>query len=128
MPKASEVAAELRRVADALDREPETVVKKPYLFFSCTHEKDVFLRTARLMPLPLKKVYEDQGKSWDEAKLEYDSPGIYLCVSAYRSLVCTLVEPAKPAVYHCEPMFSSEEEAALDLAPAGSLAAVAPGQ
>jgi hypothetical protein len=102
-------------------------VKKPYLFFSCTSDKDVFLRTARLMPLPLKKVYQDEGNSWDEAKLVYDPPAIYLCVSVYRSSVCTLVEPAKPAVYHCEPMFSSEEEAALDSAPEGSLAAVAPG-
>jgi len=31
-----------------------------------------------------------------------------------RNTVCELVEPAKPAVYRCEPLLSDEEEAAID--------------
>jgi hypothetical protein len=113
MPKASEVAQELRRVADALDKEPETDVRRPYLFFSCSGDKDVFLRTAALLPRPFKKVYEDTGESYDALRLEYDSPGLHLAASVYRSAVCILKTPARPATYECPPLLSEMEEASL---------------
>ncbi len=110
MPKAIEVATELRRVADALAAQPETLVHKPWLCFYCD-TKQPFLNTFSLLPKPLKKRYDNQGNSYDRVHLEYQAPGIDLDCSVYRSQVCTLVAPATPAEYRCEPLLSEEEEA-----------------
>ena len=113
MPNANEVAQELRRVADALDKEPEAEVAKPSLYFSCSGYKDVFLRTAALLPRPLREVIEDTGQSHDYLRLVYDSPRLHLQATAYRSEVCVLKTPARPAEYDCLPLLSEMEKASL---------------
>lgn len=106
------VAAELRKLADGLDKEPEAEVIEPSIYFSCSYSrqpKEFFLNLAKLLPRPLKKIFNDT-----EIRLEYSSPA--LSVSAYtkRSVLCTLLEPAKPAVFKCDPILSPEEEAQLE--------------
>ena len=55
MPKASEVAAELRRVAGALEQEPEAELMRPSLGFFSWDQKEQFLNAVRLLPRPLAK-------------------------------------------------------------------------
>jgi hypothetical protein len=113
--KAHEVAQELRRIADALDREPETEVQPAWVLFHC-QVKETFLATASLMPRPLVKVYDDSDKSWDRLHLknsdDYVLP-VHLDCSIPRSVICTLVRPAQEAVYECEPILSQLEEDSL---------------
>lgn len=109
--KAGEVAQELRKLADALDKEPEILIPQAFMFLSCRYEsngREMFLNLARLMPRPLVK-------KQDGADLELTYRGDALSVKAYveQSKVCTLKEPARPAVYECEPLLSQEEEATL---------------
>ena len=114
-PKASEVAAELRRIADALDKEPETEVKRPLFFFYCD-TKDQFLATARLLPRPLaKKLDGDDGDTYQKLCLESDivKGPIWVRTTINRSLMCRLVKEAQPAVYDCEPILSQAEEESL---------------
>lgn len=109
MPKAIEVAKELRRVADALESAGDTEIQIPWLWFYCS-EKDAFLNTARAMPHPLKKEVkypDDPGIS--ELRVVYRSDALDLEVSVPRAKVCTIVEPAKPAVYDCVKILSDEE-------------------
>lgn len=105
--QASEVAAELRRIADALDKEPAALIYRPILAFYC-REKEHFINLARLLPKPLKKVWREHT-----VELHADSSNLILSADIPRNLVCELIEPAKPAVYRCEPLLSPEEEEAL---------------
>ncbi len=52
MPKAHEVASELRKLANSLDREPETLITQPLVFFNTGARKSEFLNLARLFPRP----------------------------------------------------------------------------
>lgn len=113
MPLAKEVAAELRRIADALDKEPETPVQKAHLFFSCMGEKDQFVAMARLLPRPIIKKYDNPEKQYGEVKLTIEGDALYVQASVYRSVVCKLIKPAIPAEYDCEPLLSAEEEESL---------------
>jgi hypothetical protein len=114
-PKASDVAIELRRIADALDKEPDTEVKSPMLTFYCNsysakdRGKLVFLNVVRLLPRPLAKWYgENQVEVENPNK---DTVRLRACID--RVAVCEIVEPAKPAVYYCTPLLSDQEEAEL---------------
>lgn len=114
MPKASEVASELRKLADSLDREPDAKIPLTGVYFSTRYEdKQAFLNVAAILPRPIKKTYPCNGA---EIELEYRSDAIRVFATARRSVVCELVEPAKPAVYRCEPLLSEAEEAALETA------------
>lgn len=108
MPKANEIANELRRIADALDREPETVLHQPMLSFY-NDNKEEFLASARLLPRPLKKEVTERRYS-----LETDSRAtVWLRSLCDREKVCVLVKAAVPAVYECPPLLSEQEEAEL---------------
>jgi hypothetical protein len=107
--KAGLVAIELRKLADALDVQPDAEIITPWIMFH-GYEKDEFLATARLLPRPLTKKVEDDGSKWARVRLECKSP-INISASAPQSLTCELVEPAKPAVYRCAPILSEEEDA-----------------
>lgn len=114
MPKASEVATELRKLADSLEREPDAQIPKPFLFFSTfleSNEKQMFSTVCGLMPRPLAKEYRDS-----ELKVEYNGAALTAQTSIQRSKVCRLVEPAKPAVYECEPILAEAEEAQIGAA------------
>lgn len=114
MPKASEVATELRKLADSLDREPDAEIPAPGVYFPTRYEdKKAFLNVAAILPHPIKKTYPCNGT---EIELEYRTSSIRVSTCGQRDTVCELIEPAKPAVYRCEPLLSEAEEAALETA------------
>ena len=104
-------AIELRKLADALDKEPNAEIKRPCVFFSHWDEKDDFLRLISLLPRPLRKSVSDGD--FPRLKIEYESAGIDIDATILQNSMCELVEPAKPAVYRCAPLLSLEEESAL---------------
>lgn len=112
MPLAGEVAAELRRIADALDREPEAEVKRPLCFFY-PGAKEEFLTLARLLPRPLAKKNADLDSEYPKYILEHQHDAVWLKVQIDQSRVCTLISPAIPAKFKCEPLLSEEEESTL---------------
>ena len=111
MPKAHEVASELRKLADSLDREPEADISRPSVFFNTGAKKSEFLNLARLFPHPFIK----QQAPYFSGKLEilYKTPGAEIKAWIERSEVCRLVRPAQEAEYECEPIFSQVEEESL---------------
>lgn len=118
MPKASEVAAELRRVADAFDLHPDVEVKRPDLDFFYWSEKDDFLRTVSIFPKPLEKSYEDGTKThFPSLTVTHTTDAIRLYATVQRSALCVIVEPARPAVYDCPPLLSEIEEASIGAQP-----------
>lgn len=112
MPLAKDVAAELRKLADALDKFPETVIPTADVNLHAD-SKDAFVDTVRILPRPLKKRLTDTGQSWARVRVEYGNTAIRVDCSVPQSLCCILVEPAKPAVYECPPILSPEEDANL---------------
>lgn len=113
MPKSSEIAAALRFLADHLDRYPDLEQKRPWVNFYCG-TKEEFLAGAQILPRPIKKSENgDHSESWSRIILTHEIPAIDLQVSVLKSLTCELVEPAKPAVYRCDPILSAIEEAQL---------------
>jgi hypothetical protein len=119
MTTAGQVAVELRKLADALDREPDTEIFRPEVDFSCKYKssvgpgvaKTVFIALARLLPHPLTKGV--QSYDYDAIELRYRSDAIIVAASIERNKVCRLIERERAAVYDCEPLLSQEEEASL---------------
>jgi hypothetical protein len=117
MPKAGEIAQELRRIADALDKEPETELFVPELDFRCKYQgdkgKSIFLSLARIFPRPFAK--GPQSFDDDALELRYTSDALIVTASIERSKVCRLIEKERiiPAVYDCEPLLSIDEETTL---------------
>ena len=110
MPLAKDVANELRMLADALDKEPETNLTKPMIFFSSYGEKQEFLNAARILPRPLKKRIGFEGTDYEDLVLERDTPALNIHSAVRRSVMCTLIKPAVPAIYDCEPLLSELEQ------------------
>lgn len=108
MPLAKEVAAELRRLADSLDREPELETHKPSLWFHF-YTKEPFTAIVRNLPRPLSKTVFLPGSNSPDVHVEYASDALRVIASIPQSLTCKLVKPAQPAVYDCEPILSDEE-------------------
>ena len=111
---AGQVAAELRKIAEALDKQPETPIVGGDLYFSCSYEGDAgkkaFISLAKLLPHPLVKK-PDENNYWLKGGNEALTTDLYIA----RSQICTLIEPAKPAVYDCPSILSQEEEDALEV-------------
>jgi hypothetical protein len=114
MPKANEVATELRKLADALDKNPECQVPKPYIYFSAD-DKETFLNTARSIPRPFVKGVDNAETRYASIAVKHDGPFIYVWSSVLQTLTCELIEPAKPAVYRCDPILSEAEESMLEV-------------
>lgn len=118
MTTAGAVAQELRKLADALDKEPELQVFRPEIDFLTKYngerKKEVFLALARIFPRPLKK--GAQSHDPDALEISYATDAIRVCTAIRRTEVCRLIEPAKtiPAVYDCTPLLSEEEENQLE--------------
>jgi hypothetical protein len=106
---AGQIAAELRRIADVLDKEPETELVRPnlYFFHGYSNTKENFLALARLFPRPFKK---GDGYSHDAIMLTHETDALEVYASIDRSKVCILESPAIPAKYRCEPLLSAAEE------------------
>lgn len=112
MPKAGEVAIKLRRIADALDADADTVIVKPTLSFH-PWEKEAFLALAAIFPRPYTK-----GDGWNHSQitLTHDGNAVEVYAAIDRSRVCTIKVPAQPAIYDCEPsLLSQAEEQHIDL-------------
>jgi hypothetical protein len=113
MPLHKEVAAELRKLADALDKTPDAKTVKPYIMFSHRYvgpgAKEMFLSLARVMPRPIKK----GGHSPDDYELRYENPAIDVFTVIEKSKTCILVKPAQEAVYECDPILSAMEDESL---------------
>jgi hypothetical protein len=78
--------------------------RRPWLHWSFWEEKASFIAAARV--LGGNKRYTDTDLS-----LEQDFGPLEVCLRIDRKAVCRIVEPAKPAVYECDPILSEEEEA-----------------
>jgi len=115
MPKASEIAKELRKVADALDRAPEQELPIANVDFYCKYAgvkgKPMFLALARILPHPLAKSDDGMGG----LELTYTAPALCVRTVVERDKVCKIITPKQiiEAVYDCEPLLSPEEDAAL---------------
>ena len=114
-PTAGQVASELRRIADALDVEPDTEVEAPMVTFYCNSYlaedkgKAVSLNVVRLLPRPLVENHT-------RADIEIENPDqsvVWLRAFINPAAVCEIVEPAKPAVYRFIPLLSDQEVAKL---------------
>ena len=113
MTKASQVAAALRTLADALDKQPELSINRPLLAFY-PDTKEEFMGLAKIAPRPLKKNFTDPTAEIEHRFMDEKGHDIaWFYIQIPRNKVCDLVEPAKPAVYRCEPIFSEAEEAAI---------------
>jgi len=113
---AAMVAAELRRVADALDHDPQAVIPTAMLTFYANDYgaqdkgKASFLNIARLLPRPISK---ERSNDTDFEVGAGSDGALWYRATIRRSAICTIVEPARPAVYHCEPILSDAEEEAI---------------
>lgn len=109
---AGQLATELRNLADALDKQPDTPVVGGSLYFSCNYRGDTgkkaFISLAKLLPHPLAKKPDDCNYC-----LKGGNDALTTELYIERSQICTLIEPAKPAVYDCPSILSEEEEDAL---------------
>jgi hypothetical protein len=116
MPLAHEVATELRKLADALDKSPEAEIEAPsvsfYHFAHTTGCKEKFLSVARLLPRPIVK---GENYSKDGITVSHKNDAIDIYASVPKAVTCELVEPAKPAVYRCDPILSEAEESSLEV-------------
>ncbi len=110
MPTAHETAIELRALADSLDSQPEMEIPTLWITIDCD-TKEEFVRTAKLLPKPLHKEYDEDGNFPTIAKLHLRkrTPGVWMNLQIYRSLICRMIEPAKAPVYECEPILADEE-------------------
>jgi hypothetical protein len=109
--KAGLAAAELRKLADALDKEPELEVPQPSINFYCwftPKAKQYFLDLARVLPRPLAKVYRD-----DSIQIEYNADALSVYAMIERNALCVLKSPAIPAQWECEPVLSQAQEDSL---------------
>jgi hypothetical protein len=114
MPKASEVAQELRKVADALDLHPDVETVRPDLsFFYSFEDKQKFLDTARLFPHPVTKHYPTDTGQYSRVRVKHETNALSVETSIYRESVCIIVKPAQAAEYDCELTLSEAEDAAL---------------
>lgn len=102
-------AIELRKLADSLDKNPESVITKPWVFFP-SYDKEGFVNAVRLMPRPLKKSVDKHGdERYRKLMVDYASPALDIHATVPQSLMCELIEPAKPAVFRCDPILSDFE-------------------
>ena len=109
MPKASEIARELRAFADHLDKSGDVELIRPDLSFyhGYAATKEQFLHASSVFPRPFKK-----SDGWDhkQIRLTHETESLRIEASIEKDKVCTLIAPARPAVFECEPLLSQLEE------------------
>ena len=111
--KAIDAVENLRKLADLLEKHPEAKIGTAY-FSIGFYEKDSFLAMARDLPRPFEKTYGDG--EYGELSVSFGdiAKSGWVRLSIPRKTACRLVEPAKPAVYDCDPILSADEEAQLE--------------
>ena len=109
-PKASQVVTELRKLADGLDTLGDQTVPEIFIrYWASSEEKEDFLALAKVFPRPFQKEFDTL---W--LRLRYETgAGVHIQANIPRSAVCRIVEPAREAVYECEPVLSAQEESTL---------------
>jgi hypothetical protein len=109
--KSHQLATELAKLAEHLNAQPDMDLGDIRIAnHSCTGEQ--FKAIAKVMPKPLHKRITNDSLDW----IYLETPdGAILAMSfhAERKRICTLITPAQPAVYACEPLLSDEEIEAL---------------
>ena len=110
--KSHAIAAELRKLADSIEKMPDVDMPSTRIFMSAD-DKTCFLNAVARMPRPLKKSVFMPNSNYPKMLLEYENSGFFITAMVAQSLTCTLIEPAKPAVYKCEPILSADEESEL---------------
>jgi hypothetical protein len=120
MPKAGAIAKELRRVADAFDRDPDAELEQPMLSFYCDNYyaedkgKSLFLAVVRALPKPLRKNVDEDSYEVEFGRDSVDAGApVWIRAKIDRKSVCKLVKAAQPAEFECEPLLSADEEAQL---------------
>lgn len=113
MPTAHEVAVSLRKLADSLDATPELTMPTAWVTFYCD-TKELFLNAASILPRPFNKSSSLAGSKFERIRIEHKDIGAHSNASVCKSLTCEMIEPAKPAVYRCDPILSAIEEEMLN--------------
>ena len=115
MTTAGAVAAELRRIADVLDKQSLNKIVKPTLNFYHVYgdEKEDFISLAQVFPRPFDK---GDGYNHEQYTLTHQDDALEVYASIDRSKVCKMVRPAREAEYDCEPLLSAAEESELESA------------
>ena len=113
--KAIDAVANLRKLADLLEKHGDTEIRmtSARVWFD---SKESFMTFARDFPRPYEKVYEHRqygSFSLTHGKLS-ETGDINLDIE--RSAVCEMIEPPRPAKFHCPSIFSPEEEAEMEQA------------
>lgn len=109
MTTAGAVAIELRRIADAFEKNADAVVVKPILTFYHGYmaTKEEFVSLAKVFPRPFDK---GDGFKHEQFTLTHHSEHLEVYASIERSAVCEIVEHARPAVYRCAPILGEEDD------------------
>lgn len=110
--KAIDAVENLRELADLLEKHPEADVSSVYLHLYF-YDKESFFSIARDFMRPCVKKYEDGDHGYLTLTHGKSDHGGETNLKILRSTACTLVEPAKPAVYDCDLILSADEEAQL---------------
>jgi hypothetical protein len=110
MPKAGEIANELRRIADALESANTEVELPRPVFAFYAESKETFSALADGLPRPLrKKINDADDERWANLQITSEMAAVLCYAQVPRNKMCTLVEPAKAAVYDCHPLLSAAE-------------------
>ena len=107
MPKASEIAIQLRKVADLLDRNPDNEMPQPALSWFA-YSRDGFIASVAAVPRPIVKSVIS-GRVY----VEHETKALRIYATALQSVTCVLVKPMQEAVYEFLPLLSAEDEASL---------------
>ncbi len=113
--KAIDAVANLRKLADLLEKHGEAEIRMTSANV-WVGKKEPFLALAKAFPRPFSKKYEE--RTYGDIELEHgvlQETGV-ICLRIERTAVCEMIEPARPAKFHCPSIFSPEEEAELEKA------------
>lgn len=108
-PSASAIASELRNLADALEKGGDTKIPKANLWWYFD-TKEELAAIVRLLPHPLTKRINNPQSHYPRLVVERKHHLVDVDVRGPQSVTCTLVEPARPAKYRCDPILSEIEE------------------
>jgi hypothetical protein len=98
-----DLAKDLRNLADKLEAADSALAGNEFLMLHLWfQDKAAFVSVAKAIG-GIKKLTD-----WDY-ELNSECGLLRICLKIPRNAVCRLVEPAKPAVYECEPLLSEAE-------------------
>lgn len=107
---AQQLANQLRRVVDALEKTPDAAIYHSYISIDAGTDRESFMAVAKHWPKPFEKETMYAGTESEQLALVHGASRLIIKRSAY----CTLITPAVPAVYDCPPILTLEDEAAIE--------------